>query len=506
MKKHYQSQKLIISLLLTGFLFLATTLFPQALPLQPVSAVEMLLEVEYALLNPEGNAYEVNAGEDGSLWVSDNQSGEIWHFSGDGNALQVYGSLGLVSDARPTSGGMVWFVNQAENDLVRLDPLSATTTSWAIPDTGSLFGTNVDNAGNIWVTKFNDSRIYRLTPGEGNNASLCEMDLTTAGYSGSDYIVDASGNLWLAGNTNQIIYVQLGTSTVDVTIFSVLNPVTWGFEVEGLSEDDVDGLWFADTNARSLVHLVQMPELRFLRYYLPSGGGTPHMITPSNSQIWFTGYDTSVIGNLDPTLVIPTSYEATSSLVGDISMSCETVSGVETSITSDSIIPQWLSTTYPITESPGWKIANLNDESLNDSYTWGITKSNGKVWVVDQGRQVLMRTVVDATITACKFSDADGELATTDDRAPIAGWGMTLYQDGASLGTQLTGENGCTSWSELPLGADYRVEEAAQEGWAVLEPADGICNLETITLVGQYDCDFVNWKEESNIFLPLVIK
>jgi streptogramin lyase len=506
MSKRNYFRKLFFTFGLVLFFCLAAVLYPQVFPTHPASAEEPLMQFEYALLNQEGNAYEVNAGTDGSLWVSDNLAEEIWHFSADGNALQVFGGLGLVSDARPTTDGMVWFVDQDLNQLVRLDPLSTKTTSWEIPDAGSVFGTNVDDQGNIWVTKFNRSSIFRLTPGEGENASLCEMDLTTAGYAGSDYIVDASGNLWLEGSTNQIMYVQPGISDVDVTTFSVSSPGSWIFDVEGLAVDETDGLWFADTNARSLVHLVPTPTANFLRFSLPSGAGIPYMIALSNGQIWYSGYDSSVIGKLDPILVSPTSYAATVDQFENIPMTCSTAAGVETTITSESFTSQWISAYYPITELTGWTIVNLFDNSKDPSFTWGITKSNGHVWVVDQGRQVLMRTPVEVTITACKFSDVDGEMATTDDRTSLAGWGMTLYQDGSPISTQLTGDAGCTSWTNLPPGPDYSVEEEQRDGWAALEPVSGICQLGTFTQIGEYKCNFINWKEESNIFLPLVIK
>ena len=506
MTKRNHFQKLFFTFWLAFILCLAAALLSHVLPAHTASAEEPLMQFEYALLNPEGNAYEVNTGADGSLWVSDNLSGEIWYFSADGSTLQVFSGLGLVSDARPAVDDMVWFVEQDQNQLVRLDPLLKTTTSWDIPGTGTAFGTNVDNQGNFWVTKFNDSNIYRLTPGEGNGATVCEINLSSAGYSGSDYIVDVSGNLWLDGDTNQIMYVQPDLTAVDVATFTISDPVGWMFDVEGLAVDGVGGLWFADTNARSLVHLVPTPTANFLRFSLPSGAGRPYMIALSNGQIWYSGYDTSVIGKLDPSLVSPTSYAATIDQFENIPMSCASVAGVETTITSENFSPTWTPLSFPLTEITGWTTINLFDISIDPSFTWGITKSNGHVWIVDQGRQLLMRTPVEATITACKFGDADGKLTTTEDRESLTGWGMTLYQDGSPISTQLTGDAGCTSWTNLPPGPDYSVEEEQRDGWAALEPVSGICQLGTFTQIGEYKCNFINWKEESNIFLPLVIK
>lgn len=339
-------------------------------------------------LNPDGSAHEVNVGVDGVIWVSDNIAGEIRSYPPDGKSTKIYSGLGSVSDARADTNGMVWFVEQDLNQLVRLDPLSTTTTSWDIPGTGTAFGTNVDDLGNIWVTKFNDSTIIRLTPGVGNDASLCEVNLTITGYSGSDYIVDASGNLWVKGNTNQIIYVQQGISDVDVTTFTVSDPGAWIFDVEGLAVDGTNGLWFTDTSSgRSLVYLVPAPEPVFNLFPLPSTAGTPYMIAKSNSQIWYSGYGTFVIGKLDPNLVSPTSFEGTSNLVEDIPMICNPVIGIEKSITSENFTPEWIPATYPITELTGWMITNLG----SDSYPWGIAVQDDIVWSVDQGRQVLIR-------------------------------------------------------------------------------------------------------------------
>jgi len=352
---------------------------------QGTSIEEQVLETQ---LNQNGSAYEVNVGVDGVILVSDNYAGEIRIYQPDGKSVRIISGLGSVSDARADASGKIWFVEQETNKIVRLDLVSLKSTSWGLGGDGSVFGTNIDNLGNIWVTKFNRSTVFRFTPGENINGSLCEVDLSTAGYIGSDYIVDQSGNLWLGGVSNQIVYVQPGESDVDVISFSPVDPKAWSFTVEGLIDDESGGLWFADTSlGRSLVHFVPTPSPQFCRYALPTEGGTPFMITLLNSEIWYSGFDSFLIGKLNPTQVSPINYLGSSNLYNNLPMICNPVSGVETDVSSESFTPQWTQKTYPITELSGWKITNLD----NSSNPWGITSNDGSVWTVDNYNQVLIR-------------------------------------------------------------------------------------------------------------------
>ncbi len=71
-------------------------------------------------------------------------------------------------------------------------------------------------------------------------------------------------------------------------------------------------------------------------------------------------------------------------------------------------------------------------------------------------------------ITACKEKDLDGDLATGDDRAPVAGWSVSLLADGVVVDTQVTGEDGCYTWDDLEPGFYYSVREQDRAGWKPL--------------------------------------
>lgn len=76
------------------------------------------------------------------------------------------------------------------------------------------------------------------------------------------------------------------------------------------------------------------------------------------------------------------------------------------------------------------------------------------------------------SITVCKQEDRDGNIVTSDDRSNVQGWSMTLYDDGNIVGTaQVTGANGCYTWTNLGPG-NYSVSEEMKSGWT---------NINTVT-------------------------
>jgi hypothetical protein len=88
-------------------------------------------------------------------------------------------------------------------------------------------------------------------------------------------------------------------------------------------------------------------------------------------------------------------------------------------------------------------------------------------------------------IKVCKKADADGSLTTTTDQTIVAGWGMKLYSDGSLVGTaQVTGADGCYTFTNLGPNHTYRVDEENRTGWTPLSdvnysytfgaPVDGV--------------------------------
>jgi hypothetical protein len=79
-------------------------------------------------------------------------------------------------------------------------------------------------------------------------------------------------------------------------------------------------------------------------------------------------------------------------------------------------------------------------------------------------------------VTACKVRDLDGEPG--GDTVPVPGWPVSLTKDGTVLDNQFTGEDGCYTWTEYPVGTplkpgySYDVHEGSKTGWESLGPVD----------------------------------
>lgn len=77
-------------------------------------------------------------------------------------------------------------------------------------------------------------------------------------------------------------------------------------------------------------------------------------------------------------------------------------------------------------------------------------------------------------VTACKVEDMDGSLATSNDQYAIEGWEVSLTKENVVIETQLTGKDGCYTWTALPAGVSYDVHEALPDGWYNLVPVDKV--------------------------------
>lgn len=75
-------------------------------------------------------------------------------------------------------------------------------------------------------------------------------------------------------------------------------------------------------------------------------------------------------------------------------------------------------------------------------------------------------------VTACKDEDLDGSLLSAGDRTRIVGWPVALSIDGEVVDEQVTGADGCYSWTGLEPGGIYDVHEGVLENWYALTPEE----------------------------------
>lgn len=80
-------------------------------------------------------------------------------------------------------------------------------------------------------------------------------------------------------------------------------------------------------------------------------------------------------------------------------------------------------------------------------------------------KQINFANFENMAVTVCKVEDADGSLTTTTDRTPVSGWQVDLLKNNQTYdNTQVTGRDGCYTWTDLAPGS-YSTQEESQTGW-----------------------------------------
>ena len=121
--------------------------------------------------------------------------------------------------------------------------------------------------------------------------------------------------------------------------------------------------------------------------------------------------------------------------------------------------------TYSVSETvpSGWQLdsASCADASGAPLGTFsGDTVSSIEIGPNDQVTCTFNDTRL-RNITVCKFEDVNGDGIRDDGEGLLSGWEMTLTPTGA---VQTTGENGCTTFTDLSPG-NYTVTETLQDNW-----------------------------------------
>lgn len=441
-------------------------------------------------LNPEGQAYEVNAGPQGLLWISESKGKEIWALDPASGDYTVYQDAGAVSDARRAPDGTVWWIDQARNRLGLLWPDSQDVTLWDLPVETVPLGTAVDGNGQVWVTEFFRPRVYRFSV---ESSQLCTYTLAAIGA--SDYILADGSDLWLGDWINDSIH-RLDADSGLLTSWTL----PYNARPEGLALDGRGHFWWADSDRHHLARLE--PDLDRLTTYALPLGSAPRMLAFSGNYLWYTEDNRRTLGRLDPFVATGTS-QAIPTETTTLTHACSEISPATTDrLSTYGGTASWSSSTYTLThDAGGWWIHDLPA----DAFPWGITASSGEVWMVDNGRQVLARLPDEATIAACKLADADGDPATTGDRTPLEGWTVYLVVDDQRQEPgHLTGPTGCYAWRDLAADHNYGVEEEAEPGWKALTPTS--YQFGPVLPGASYVAEFVNAEGSENIYLPLVLR
>lgn len=360
------------------------------------------LDAFEAALNPSGAAYEINPDEQGLLWISDFDAGQVWGVDPAGGFYKVYAVFGSPSDARHAEGWL-WWADGVSNILGRVSTLNGAVTRWEVPGVSGFYGTALDAQGRLWVTDANSAFLYRLDP---DGAELCTFSLPSGGM--SSYVISDAGYLWLGDWVNEYL-LRLQVSDNSLTSWSLPE----GSSPFGMAVDRRGNLWYADQGLNVLARLDPTADADQLASYALPQGTLPAMVTVQGDLVWYTEqyltslglldlgprrfsqkqyritwlYPTS-LGRLDPQTASHTGFTPTVEST-DLAPSCASISPASSgsvTITTDDLA--WSPVTYSlIVDENGWSIYQLPDGSL----PWGIAATGQTLYMVDPDRQVLAR-------------------------------------------------------------------------------------------------------------------
>jgi hypothetical protein len=253
--------------------------------------------------------------------------------------------------------------------------------SWTLPNSGFPLGTAVDQAGNIWVTDSVAPLLFRFNPG---TTELCSFTVPDDGR--GKYIATDGGDIWLSDYyRSRIIRLEPGSNTF------TLWDLPWSSFVNGVGIDDGGDIWFAESWNPYLLARFE-PQIHQLTAYTLPVGYWPEMLAFKANRVWYTEDLEGMVGGLDPkvaehaTMTLPVSSE-------QVSPTCEGLGpGTTTSAVTSSSTATWTTSVMTnVVDSQGWEIYQLPA----NSEPFGITVVGDQVFVVDLGRQVLIRATIE---------------------------------------------------------------------------------------------------------------
>lgn len=187
--------------------------------------------------------------------------------------------------------GIVWYTDQANSYIGRLDPTTGAVTDFATPTPRSgPHGITVAPDGSIWYTANRVGRLGRLDPATGR--------ITEYPVGGRDphTLVFNKGLVWFTVQRgNQ--YGKLDPATGRTQVWSVKTPHALPYGIVPTAQGD---LWVALFGTNRIAHIVgatgEMHEIE-----LPNAATRPRRIAVgSDGKVWYTDYARGYLGMVDP--------------------------------------------------------------------------------------------------------------------------------------------------------------------------------------------------------------
>ncbi len=327
---------------------------------------------------------ELNPDSSGYLYASDYTAPAILKVDAAGGQYSRYvfstgaGFLIQPGDAKPGPAGEVWWSDFGTAfGKLTFGPLQAEY--WDLASKGlNPGGFAFDGSGRIWFSQPNKTQLIRFTP---SDRSLCPF--TVGG--GGNYLISRGNQLWLTDQqTGRLL--RFDASNNQLSAWTL--PAGWQTP-EGLALDSDGRVWWADSGAGIIGRLTPAANQAVI-VTLPAGS-QPVMLAAGTEVMWYTdggGYagfvDPALAGGSSQTLGVSTSNVAPGT--------CPTLGAgtVQAGVTVQTGTLSFGAVTWTAgTGQAGVIRYALPKVGATPSLPWGMAAIQGRMWAVDQNRNVL---------------------------------------------------------------------------------------------------------------------
>ncbi len=202
-------------------------------------------------------------------------------------------SVGNPGNVIVARDGMIWFVMQLGNSIVRFDPSKEEFTEIMVPTANSIpYDLTEDPKGRIWFIEQNASKFGYLDPKEER---IFEMSLGV-GANPMGITSDADGNIWLGDVVGNYIG-RYNPETKKLKKF----PINVHNAQPGVMRFDKDGkLWFCQLRTKQIGLFMPDPGI-FSVADIPGFNAVSQSIMPADDgKIWFVDSMMNRVGFFDP--------------------------------------------------------------------------------------------------------------------------------------------------------------------------------------------------------------
>jgi virginiamycin B lyase len=191
--------------------------------------------------------------------------------------------------------GALWFTEQMQNKIGRVDPKTGVFKEYAlkIEDSGP-HGLVADASGNIWFTGNAKGYIGKLDPHSGAVTEYKMPD--DKAEDPHTAVFDANGIMWFTVQVGNFVgRLDPHTGKVDLRTPPTPNSHPYGIAVNS------KGVPFFCEFATNKMASIDPHSMQITEYKLPEGARPRRMAIDASDKVYFTDYNGGNLGRLDPT-------------------------------------------------------------------------------------------------------------------------------------------------------------------------------------------------------------